>query len=56
MDKPKRNNKIADSVLAPGMAHPEDAFVEEATQIDIEKEESTRVTRLAYDEYDPSEK
>ncbi|WP_185959703.1 hypothetical protein [Lentibacillus cibarius] len=52
MDKKKRKGIDNDSV-APGI-DPDDAFGEDASATDIEKGESTKVTRLTYDEYDPS--
>lgn len=54
MDKKKRKQR-ADSVAAPGMDE-EDAYGEKATRAEVEQGESTRVTRLINDEYDPSEK
>ncbi|MBW8351950.1 hypothetical protein K0H71_21340 [Bacillus sp. IITD106] len=41
--------------VAPGI-DTEDSYGEEATQSDIDKGDYTTVTRLIYDEYDPSEK
>lgn len=55
MDKKKRKSKIADSVVAPGI-DPEDAFGEKASTSQVKNDESTPVTRMTYDEYDPSEK
>ncbi|WP_172840439.1 hypothetical protein [Virgibacillus phasianinus] len=54
MDQKKRKSQIDDSVVAPGA--PEDALDKKATQAEIENGESTKVTRLMYDEYDPSER
>ncbi|MBP1969137.1 hypothetical protein J2Z83_001240 [Virgibacillus natechei] len=54
MDKKKRTQP-AESVVAPGM-DPEDSYGERATKSDIRKKESTRVTRLLNDEYDPNDK
>ncbi|WP_199794689.1 hypothetical protein [Lentibacillus sp. Marseille-P4043] len=48
--KMRKNN----NVQAPGI-DPDDSYGEDATQSEIENEESTTVTRLTYDEYDPSE-
>ncbi|WP_188456421.1 hypothetical protein [Virgibacillus oceani] len=55
MTKKKRNERIADSIVAPGI-DPEASYGDDATQSDIEKGDTTTVTRLIYDEYDPSEK
>ncbi|MBS4197390.1 hypothetical protein [Lederbergia citri] len=41
--------------IAPGI-DTEDYYGEEATQSEIDKGDYTTVTRLIYDEYDPSEK
>ncbi|WP_010530305.1 hypothetical protein [Lentibacillus jeotgali] len=55
MDKKKRKETTDRHVTAPGI-DPDDSFGEPATEEDIENGESTRVTRMTYDEYDPSEK
>lgn len=55
MDKKKKQDKIADSVVAPGI-DPEDAYGEKANPTQVKSDESTPVTRMTYDEYDPSEK
>lgn len=55
MDKKKRKPHRNDETVAPGM-DPDDSFGEEASETEIEKGESTRVTRMTYDEYNPSEK
>lgn len=55
MDKKKKKPEIKDNIVAPGM-DPDDSYGENATKAEIEKGESTTVTRLSYDEYDPSEK
>ncbi|MFD1361039.1 hypothetical protein [Lentibacillus salinarum] len=54
MDK-KNRNKTDRRVTAPGI-DPDDSYGEPATDAEIEKGESTKVTRFTYDEYDPSEK
>ncbi|SFA84896.1 hypothetical protein SAMN04488072_102300 [Lentibacillus halodurans] len=54
MDKKKRKSAINRDVTAPGM-DPEDAYGVQASETDIKKGESTKVTRLSYDEYEPSE-
>ncbi|UJL48365.1 hypothetical protein KFZ58_07475 [Virgibacillus sp. NKC19-16] len=54
MDKKKRKQR-AESVVAPGMDE-EDSYGEKATKAEVEQEESTKVTRLVNDEYDPSGK
>lgn len=56
MDKRKRNekSKITDKKVAPGIDE-EDSYGKPATQSEIERGEYTTVTRLIYDEYDPSE-
>ena len=51
-DKSKRRNEPK---VAPGIDD-EDSYGEEATQSEIDKGDYTTVTRLIYDEYDPSEK
>ncbi|MEN1967114.1 hypothetical protein WMZ97_03450 [Lentibacillus sp. N15] len=55
-EKPKRNKQTEkyEDVVAPGMDE-EDSFGEDATQSEIKRDESTKVTRMIYDEYDPSE-
>lgn len=50
-----KQRKTASKVVAPGI-DPDDAYGEKATQEDINRGESTIVTRLVYDEYDPSKK
>jgi len=54
LDK-KKKIQIPDSAVAPGMDE-EDAYGEKATESEIKNGESTTVTRMVYDEYDPSEK
>ncbi|WP_176555714.1 hypothetical protein [Virgibacillus ndiopensis] len=54
MDKKKKKPQIANSVVAPGI-DPDNSYGEDATKPEIEKGEATTVTRLIYDEYDPSE-
>ncbi|WP_158595124.1 hypothetical protein [Oceanobacillus piezotolerans] len=54
MDKKGRKFQAEKAVVAPGVV-PEDSFGEKATKSEIDKGESTTITRLAYDEYDPSE-
>ncbi|MCG3420052.1 hypothetical protein [Oceanobacillus jordanicus] len=55
MDKKKRKIRTDNTVVAPGM-DPEDSYGERATKFEIEKGESTTVTRVTYDEYDPSDR
>lgn len=55
MAKKKRKSQMEDSVVAPGV-DPEDALDKQATHSEIESDESTKVTRLTYDGYDPSGK
>ncbi|MFD2759615.1 hypothetical protein [Lentibacillus juripiscarius] len=52
MDK-KKNKRINSDVVAPGI-DPDDSYGKHASKAEIEKGESTKVTRLTYDEYDPS--
>ncbi|WP_176446755.1 hypothetical protein [Lentibacillus sp. CBA3610] len=54
MEKRKRKNERDNDVTAPGI-DPDDSYGEPATRAEIEKGESTRVTRLRYDAYEPSE-
>lgn len=54
MDK-KKKSQLADSVVAPGIDE-EDSYGEKATKSEVKNGESTTVTRIVYDEYDPSEK
>lgn len=51
--KPIQKSKITDKKVAPGIDE-EDSYGEPATKSEIAKGESTTVTRLIYDEYDPS--
>ncbi|WP_156520739.1 hypothetical protein [Oceanobacillus sp. Castelsardo] len=53
MEKEERMHKlqITESAQAPGI-DPEDSYGKNATDKEIEKGESTQVTRLIYDEYD----
>ncbi|MFD2046523.1 hypothetical protein ACFSTA_19470 [Ornithinibacillus salinisoli] len=53
MDKKKKTNQTRG--VAPGI-DPEDSYGEKATNEEIKHGESTKVTRLINDEYDPSEK
>ncbi len=53
LDKIKRNLPTEHIPVAPGM-DPESSYGEKATKSEIKKGESTTVTRLTYDEYDPS--
>ena len=55
MDKKKRKVTTDRQVTAPGI-DPDDSFGKPATEDEIEKGESTRVTRLTNDAYDPNEK
>ncbi|WP_205520116.1 hypothetical protein [Virgibacillus doumboii] len=55
MDKKKKKSQKYDEVVAPGI-DPDDAFGKDASAAEIKKGESTKVTRLKYDEYDSSEK
>ncbi|HEX6593783.1 MAG TPA: hypothetical protein VF095_04250 [Bacillota bacterium] len=55
MDKNERNRQTPKNAVAPGIDE-EDAYGKKATSADIEKGESTTVTRLVYDEYDASKK
>jgi hypothetical protein len=52
--KKKRKEQDHDEVTAPGI-DPDDSFGEKASEADIEKGEYTRVTRLKYEAYEPSE-
>ncbi|MBS4198192.1 hypothetical protein KHA93_00775 [Bacillus sp. FJAT-49732] len=54
MEKDRRQ-KSDDPKIAPGI-DTEDSYGEDATQANIDKGDYTTVTRLVYDEYDPSEK
>ncbi|MCE7792776.1 hypothetical protein K8O68_10150 [Salipaludibacillus sp. CUR1] len=52
----KETNKVSseeERTTAPGI-NEEDEFGEEATEDDRRRGDSTKVTRLIYDEYDPS--
>jgi len=52
----KRNKKekgITSQTVAPGI-NPEDSYGEKANVADLKMGEYTEVTRLVYDEYDPS--
>ncbi|MBT2217936.1 hypothetical protein KK120_19215 [Virgibacillus dakarensis] len=55
MDKKRKKSDAYDNVIAPGI-DPDDSFGKDATKSEIESGESTKVTKLTYDEYDPSEK
>ncbi|SET68130.1 hypothetical protein SAMN05216389_12046 [Oceanobacillus limi] len=55
MDRKKRTNNTNIRGVAPGI-DPEDSYGEDATKAEIEHGESTKVTRLTYDEYNPSDK
>lgn len=54
MHKKKRKAQLDDKVIAPGIDEA-DAYGQEATDADITNDESTKVTRFVYDEYDPSD-
>ncbi|WP_163970236.1 hypothetical protein [Oceanobacillus halotolerans] len=51
----KRNKQKEENTVAPGI-DPDESYGEKASKSDIKKDETTTVTRLTYDEYDPSEK
>lgn len=53
MDKKNKLQKlrVPNSAQAPGI-DPEDSYGKNATNEEVEKGESTQVTRLIYDEYD----
>ncbi|GAA0429082.1 hypothetical protein GCM10008983_01760 [Lentibacillus halophilus] len=53
MDERKKKQQDYDGV-APGI-DPDDAFGQNASENDIKRGESTKVTRLIYDEYDPDQ-
>ncbi|WP_170287551.1 hypothetical protein [Aquibacillus halophilus] len=53
MDKKKKTEKVEPKV-APGI-DPDESYGENATETDMNKDDSTTVTRLSYDEYDPSD-
>lgn len=55
MDQNNRKQQLPKNASAPGIDE-EDAYGKKATPTDIEKDESTTVTRLVYDEYDASKK
>ena len=55
MDNKKKKTRIDDSVVASGI-DTGDALDKEATESEIESDESTKVTKFVYDEYDSSEK
>lgn len=55
VDKKRKKSDAYDNVIAPGI-DPDDSFGKDATKSEIESGESTKVTKLTYDEYDPSEK
>lgn len=52
--KTNKQTQMNDDVIAPGI-DPDDSYGRDATQSEIEQGESTKVTRMTYDEYDPSE-
>lgn len=54
MKNRKKRKEITHDTVAPGM-DPEDSYGEKATPTEIKKGEYTTVTRLIYDEYDPSD-
>ncbi|WP_192869530.1 hypothetical protein [Lentibacillus sediminis] len=54
-DKKRKQNKSSHPTAAPGIDE-EDAFGEQATKAEKENGETTTVTRLVQDEYDPSGK
>ncbi|MCR2823487.1 hypothetical protein [Lederbergia panacisoli] len=54
MEKDRSKGRI-DPKVAPGI-DAEDSYGEDATQLEIDNGDYTKVTRLIYDEYDPSEK
>jgi len=49
----KKDEKREPEKVAPGLDE-EDSFGKDASKVDKEKGETTRVTRMIYDEYDPS--
>ncbi len=53
MEKKKKTTETNRPIIAPGM-NTDEALDEEATEANIEKGEYTKVTKLVYDEYDPS--
>lgn len=53
MDKKNKKRKSAADYAAPGI-DPDDSYGEPATRSEIENGESTMVTRLVYDEHEPS--
>ena len=53
MDKKEKKLQVSDTAVAPGI-DPEDSYGEKATKTAIKNGESTKVTRLIYNEYDPS--
>lgn len=55
MDKKKKKKRTNNNVVAPGI-DPDESYGQDAEIEDIENEDYTTVTRLVYDEYDPSEK
>lgn len=54
MNKKNGQTRIDHDVVAPGIDE-EDSYGEDATRSEVEHSDSTKVTRLIYDEYDPSE-
>ena len=54
MKNRKKREKKNDKTVAPGM-DPEDSYGEKATPSDIKNNEYTTVTRLIYDEHEPSD-
>lgn len=54
MDKKEKKLKVSDTAVAPGIDL-EDSYGKDATKAAIKNGESTKVTRLIYDEVDASE-
>lgn len=53
MNKKDKRTLINRNMVAPGM-NTDEVLDEDATQANVEKGEYTKVTKLVYDEYDPS--
>lgn len=53
--KPNEKKQSPDPKVAPGL-DPDEAYGEDATNAEVEKGDYTTVTKLTYDEYDPSQK
>jgi hypothetical protein len=54
VNRKKTKEKIDNNVVAPGIDET-DAYGRDATEEEVAHGESIKVTRLVYDEYDPSE-